>query len=150
MAWVLITGEDAVLYQNLLQVLRPSGYDIIVAPDGGIALQLLVDSAHEMVVLLRLQMGQMDAAAFLAAVEVATSSRLRWRHAYILLDGGTGNLPPEVEQRVARVGAWVVARPGDTTDVEGWADLLDTLALAVRQLPSSRLPSSDGGSRSSL
>ncbi|HEX8036453.1 MAG TPA: hypothetical protein VF510_21530 [Ktedonobacterales bacterium] len=149
MAWVLVTGEDAVLYQNVLRVVRPSGYDVIAAPDGAIALQLLVDSAHEMIVLLRLQMGQMDAADFLATVEADSSSRLRWRHAYILLHGEPGNLPIEVEQRVARLGVWVVASPGDTTDVEDWADLLDTLALAARQLPSSRLSSSGGGPKSS-
>jgi hypothetical protein len=140
MAWLLITGEDVALYQNSLTIVQPSGYDVIAAPDGAVALQLLVDSAHEMVVLLRLQMGQIDAADFLATVEADMSSRLRWRHAYILLDGGPGNLPIELEQRIARLGVWVVALPGDSTDVEGWADLLDTLALAVRQLPSSRAP----------
>ncbi|MGZ3581129.1 MAG: hypothetical protein ACXVCX_18055 [Ktedonobacterales bacterium] len=149
MAWMMVTGEDVVLYQNVLRVVRPSGYDVIAAPDGAIALQLLEDSTHEMIVLLLPQMGQIDAADFLAAVEADTTSRLRWRHAYILLDEGPGNLPTEVEQRVARLGVWVVAPPGDTTDVEDWADLLDTLALAARQLPSSRLSSSGRGPNSS-
>ncbi|MGZ3673418.1 MAG: hypothetical protein ACXVCO_03840, partial [Ktedonobacterales bacterium] len=95
MAWMMVTGEDVVLYQNVLRVVRPSGYDVIAAPDGAIALQLLEDSTHEMIVLLLPQMGQTDAADFLAAVEADTTSRLRWRHAYILLDEGPGNLPTE-------------------------------------------------------
>src|SRR5258708_2558166 len=95
MAWVLVTGEDTTLYLNSLQVLRPAGCEVVGAPDGATALQVLVDTAREMVVLLRKQMGRVDAVEFLC--EVAPNEVLRYRHTYVLFDGPPSDISPELQ-----------------------------------------------------
>ena len=133
MAWVLVTGEDTTFYLNSLQVLRPAGYEVVGAPDGATALQLLVDTAREMVVLLRKQMGRVDAVEFLC--EVAPNDVLRLRHTYVLLDGPPSNISPELQRYLDLLAVPVVDTPADLSDVEGWDDLLDVLAIADRKLP---------------
>jgi hypothetical protein len=144
MAWVLVTGEDTRFLQNSFQILRPAGYEVLAVPDGGTALQLLVDvtPVRDMVVLLRPRMGQTDVADFLSAV-AADDARLRWSHAYILLDGRPGGLPAEVERFRAQLAVPMVPTPMDADDVDGWADLLDAIHLAVQLLPSHRPLSHD-------
>jgi hypothetical protein len=132
MAWVLITGEDVAFYQNALQMLRPADHDLVAAPDGATVLQLLGDTARPMVVLLASRLGQMDVLEFLSAA--AIDEVLRWRHAYLLLDGVPGELPAEVERYRAELAIPLVPTPGDVTDVDGWADLLDAISLAARQV----------------
>lgn len=132
MAWVLITGEDTGFYQGATQRVRPAGYDVVAVPDGSTALQLLVDDAQPMVVLLRDPMGQMGASDFLSAV--AVNDVLRRRHAYILLDGLPDDLPADVERYCAELAVPLVVAPADASDSDGWADLLDAIVLAVRQL----------------
>ena len=140
MAWVLITGEDVNFLHDALQMLRPAGQEIVSAPDGATALQLLVDVAQvrDMIVLLRREMGQMDIAAFLGAATI--NDRLKRRHAYLLLDGLPGELPEEVEQVLDRMSVPMLAIPTATSDVDGWADVLDAIDLAARQLPAHQLP----------
>ena len=132
MAWVLITGEDTGFYQGATERMRPVGYDVVAVPDGSTALQLLVDDAQPMVVLLRDSMGQMGVSDFLSAV--ADNDVLRRRHAYILLDGLPDDLPADVERYCAELAVPLVEVPADASDSDGWADLLDAIALAVRQL----------------
>jgi hypothetical protein len=80
----------------------------------------------------------MEVAELLGAV--AVDADLPWRHAYILLDGVPGLLPAHVERYLAQLAVPVVATPADASDVDGWADLLDALELAVRRLPSTAGP----------
>src|SRR5260370_13015235 len=96
MAWVLVTGEDTTLYLNSLQVLRPAGYEVVGAPDGATALQVLVDTAREMVVLLRKQMGRVDAVEFLR--EVAPNDVFRYRHTYLLVNGPPSDISPALQR----------------------------------------------------
>jgi len=134
MAWVLVTGEDIVFLQDALPALRPAGYEVVAAPEGATALQLLVDSPRHIVVLIWRRMGQMDVAEFLSAV--AADDALRWNHAYILVDEHPGDLPADVERSLDELEAPVVETPVSASDVDGWADLLDAISLAVRSLPS--------------
>lgn len=136
MAWVLITGEDIDFLRDALPALRPAGYKVVAVPEGATALQLLVDSPHHMVVLLLRRMGQMDVADFLSAV--ADDDTLRWNHAYILVDEHPSDLPVDVEHSLDALAAPVVETPVGASDVDGWADLLDAISLAVRSLPSER------------
>jgi CheY-like chemotaxis protein len=140
MTWVLVTGEDGALYQNILQVLRPAGYDVVAAADGAVALQMLGDMAptRSMVVLLRPQMGRMDVAEFLGAV--AVDADLPWRHTYILLDGTPDQLPVEAQRYLDLLAVPVIRTPADASDDDGWADLLDAIELAARHLPSEANP----------
>lgn len=94
------------------------------------ALQLLVEIGRGMVVLLRLQMGRMDAGAFLSAA--AVNDAVRRRHAFILLDGKPGGLPADVERHRAELAVPVVETPADAADADNWADLLEAVALASR------------------
>jgi len=141
MAWVLVTGEDDAIYHGVTRVVRREGYEVVAAPDGATALQLLVDVARvqDVVVLLRPRMGQLGATEFLSAV-ATEDILLRW-HAYILLDGPPVELPAEVERFRATLAIPQVAAPLDADDEDGWADLLDAINLAVRQLPAHRPPS---------
>lgn len=143
MAWVLVTGEDVSFLKDTLHVLRPAGYEVIAVPDGPTALQLLVDLAHtrDLVVLLRTRMGQMDAALFLTAV-ASDPDHLRWNHAYLLLSERPNNLPADLNPYLDVLAA-VVAPPANASDVDGWADLLDALDLAARQLPSHQPPTAN-------
>ncbi len=136
MVWVLVTGEDVAFFQDALHVLRPTGFEVVAAPEGATALQLLVDSPHHMVVLLRRHMGQMDVADFLCAV--ADDDALRWNHVCILVDRHPDDLPVDVERSLDELGAPVVETPVGASDIDGWADLLDAISLAVRSLPSER------------
>ena len=141
MAWVLVTGEDETLLRGILRVVRPAGHDVVETPDGATALQLLTDIAQmrDMVVLLRWRMGRMDVAEFLSAV-ATDAGLLRWHHRYILLDGRPGELPADVERYCAQLAVAIVTIPTDVSDADGWADVLDAVNLAARQLPSSRPP----------
>ena len=136
MAWILVTGEDVIFYQNALRVLRSAGHQLVASADGSVALQLLVDVDHEFVVLLREWMGQMNVAEFLSAVDV--NDTLRWQHAYLLLDGTSDTFSTDAERHFTLLAAPVVTTPGDASDVDDWGDLLDAIELAVRQLPSKR------------
>lgn len=140
MAWVLVTGEDMSFLQAALQVIRPAGHEVVAVPDGRTALQLLVDLAHarHLAVLLRMRMGQMDAAEFLTAV-ASDPDHLRWTHAYVLLDEHPNALPADLDPYLDLLAALAVP-PSDTADADGWADLLDALDLVVRQLPSNQPP----------
>jgi CheY-like chemotaxis protein len=141
MAWVLVTGEDEMLHRGILRVVRPAGHDVVETPDGATALQLLTDiaQARDMVVLLRWRMGRMDVAEFLSAV-ATDAGLLRWHHRYILLDGRPGELPADVERYCAQLAVAIVTTPTDVSDADGWADVLDAVNQAARQLPSSRPP----------
>ncbi len=126
MAWVLVTGEDTTFYVNSLHVLRPAGYEVVGSPDGATALQLLVDTAREMVVLLRKQMGR---------TEVAPNDVLRFRHTYVLLDGPPSDSSPELQRYLDLLAAPMVDTPTDLSDADRWDDLLKVLAVAARKLP---------------
>jgi CheY-like chemotaxis protein len=132
MAWVLVTGEDVAFYQNALRMLRPAGHDLVATPDGATVLQLLGDTAHSMVVLLAKRMGQMDLDEFLSAA--AIDEVLRSRHVYLLLDGTPDELPAEIERYRAELAIPLVPIPTDVSDIDGWADLLDAISLATRQI----------------
>lgn len=138
MAWVLVTGRDVDFFHDALQKLPPSGYEVVAAPEGTTALQLLTDiaPARDMLVLLRREMGQLDVADFLSAATV--DDVLRRRHAYLLLDDAPGGLPDDVERYLDRVSVPVLRTPADASDADAWEDLLDALDLAARQLPTSR------------
>jgi len=133
MVWVLVTGEDTTFYVNSLHVLRPAGYEVVGSPDGATALQLLVDTAREMVVLLRKQMGRVDAVEFLC--EVAPNDVLRFRHTYVLLDGPPSDMSPELQRYLDLLAVPMVDTPADLSDADRWDDLLEVLAVAARKLP---------------
>ena len=134
MAWILLTGEDVDFYQNALQMLRPAGHQLVATADGRTALQLLVDIDRNLIVLLRQRMGQMAVDDFLSAV--AVDGTVRWRHAYLLLDGPLSNFSVDIKRHLVVLAAPIVATPADASDVDGWADLLDAIDLADGQLPS--------------
>lgn len=133
MAWIVVTGEDAVFYSNALHMLRPAGHDVVATSEGSTALQLLGDVSRSMVVLLGERIGQMDVLEFLAAA--APDDVLCCRHGYILLHDEPGDLPVEVERYRAELSIPLVPTPGDSADTDGWADLLDTIALVAAQIP---------------
>jgi len=133
MVWVLVTGEDTTFYVNSLHVLRPAGYEVVGSPDGATALQLLVDTAREMVVLLRKQMGRVDAVEFLT--EVAPNDVLRFRHTYVLLDGPPSDMSPELQRYLDLLAVPMVDTPADLSDADRWDDLFEVLAVAARKLP---------------
>lgn len=140
MAWVLVTGGDINFFRGALQKLPPAGYEVIAVPDGTTALQLLEDiaQARDVIVLLRREMGQLGVTEFLSLV--TQEDRLRWSYAYLLLDEEPGELPAEIKRFLELMPVFVLSPPIDTSDADGWADLLDAIALAVRQLPSNHAP----------
>lgn len=140
MAWVLVTGEDRTFFEGILNTVRPVGHAVVVTPDGATALQLLRDISRQanMVVLLRHRMGQTSIGTFVQAVEA--DSDVRWRHAYLLVRDPFIELPAHVERHVDQLVVTTVAAPDDASDVDGWADVLDAIELAARQLPTSQTP----------
>lgn len=97
---------------------------------------MLADVTHPMIVLLEERIGQMDVLEFLAAA--APDEILHWRHAYILLRDDPAELPVEVERYRAELTIPLVSTPGDSSDTDGWADLLDTISLVANQLSHQR------------
>jgi len=137
--WVLITGADDALYRGALRAIQPEGHHVLATPSGATALQLLSDLSpiRGVVVLLRSSMGNPDATEFLGAVS-ASADTLRWRHAYILLNERKGERTAALDRYLAQLAIPLVETPSDPFDVDGWADLLDAIGIAERQLFTAR------------
>lgn len=86
MTWVLIVDDDESIRESVRLILEDSGYGVLEATDGVMALNILRATPHSMIVLLDLMMPRLDGAGVLAAV--ADDPRLATRHAYILMTAG--------------------------------------------------------------
>jgi CheY-like chemotaxis protein len=93
MTWVLIVDDDESIRESVRLILEDSGYGVLEATDGAMALNILRATPHSMVVLLDLMMPRLDGVGVLKAV--AGDRRLATQHAYILMTAGrrTLNLP---------------------------------------------------------
>ena len=120
-ARVLIVDDDAAIRRMVHEALELEGYTISEAPDGQPALDQLLASPHELVVLLDVMMPGMDGLTLLQ--RLARAAPAVKRHAYILMTARRQTFPTPVLQVFQQLGVRVVLKPFE----------LDTLVAAVAQ-----------------
>ncbi len=90
-ATILIVDDDAAIRELIAETLSDEGYNIVQAPDGARALDILRASAEPLVVLLDLMVPGMSGKDVLQAV--AAGRHLATTHAYVLITAAEHSLP---------------------------------------------------------
>jgi CheY-like chemotaxis protein len=83
----------------LRDALEFAGHEVAEAPDGAVALEYLQVNHEPAVVLLDCEMPRCDGVQFLRAV--AADPVLASRHRYVVMTGGSANLPDDVRHLLA-------------------------------------------------
>jgi two-component system chemotaxis response regulator CheY len=109
MTWVLVVDDDESIRESLRLILEDSGYGVLEATDGVMALNILRATPHSMIVLLDLMMPRLDGTGVLAAV--ADDPRLATHHAYILMTAGRRTLNLSLIRLLAELSIPVLPKP---------------------------------------
>lgn len=109
MTWVLIVDDDESIRESVRLILEDSGYGVLEATDGVMALNVLRATPHSMIVLLDLMMPRLDGAGVLAAV--ADDPRLATQHAYILMTAGRRTLNLSLVKLLAELSIPILPKP---------------------------------------
>lgn len=123
---VLIVEDDGDTRMSLRLVLEDAGYAVDETEDGASALERLRDSPRGLVVLLDNLMPGLEGAEVLAALDGEGAAA---RHAYVLVTASPQRVTGALAERLARLGAPVLAKPFEVDD------LLEMVAGAARRLP---------------
>lgn len=130
---VLIVDDDRDIRDTLRLVLEDEGYDVLEAPDGVVALEILRTSAYPMVVLTNHNMPRLDGPGLLNFI--STEPALMRRDAFIYMTAASRIISPDVRQTLKELHAPVLRKPFDIQH------LADAVADAATRLP---LPNDDG------
>lgn len=123
---VLVVDDDRSIRETLRCVLEDEGYDVLEAPDGMAALDVLRSSPAPSVVLLDLMMPRLDGVGVLDAV--VHDRRLASQHAYIVITANRYRLDARASRLLTDLHVPVVPKPFDMDS------LLDAVALATRRI----------------
>jgi CheY-like chemotaxis protein len=126
MTRVLIADDDRDTREAMRFLLEDAGYEVVEAPDGTTALDMLRTSRHRLVVLLDWMMPGMGGAEVLSAV--AGDGALSARHAYVLVTASPAYVSTTVVELASALAVPVVPKP---FDVEV---LLEVVAAAAGRL----------------
>jgi two-component system chemotaxis response regulator CheY len=126
MTWVLVVDDDESIRESLRLILEDSGYGVLEATDGVMALNILRATPHSMIVLLDLMMPRLDGTGVLAAV--ADDPRLATHHAYILMTAGRRTLNPSLVKLLAELSIPVLPKPFELDAI------LELVAQGARRL----------------
>lgn len=108
---VLVVDDDQAIRETLRYILEDSGFDVIEASDGLVALDILRTSASPLVVLLDLMMPRLGGSGVLGAV--AEDWRLATCHAYALVTANPYTFPPAFNTLLSRLNVPVIRKPFD-------------------------------------
>ena len=123
---ILIVEDDGDTRLSLRLVLEDAGYAVYETDDGASALERLRDSPRGLVVLLDNLMPGLEGAEVLEALDGEGAAE---RHAYVLVTASPQRVTGALAERLARLGAPVLAKPFEVND------LLEMVAGAARRLP---------------
>lgn len=124
--YVLVVDDDRSIRETLRCVLEDEGYDVLEAPDGMAALDLLRSTPTPSVVLLDLMMPRLDGVGVLDAV--VHDRRLASQNAYIVITANRYRLDTRATHLLSDLHVPVVPKPFDMDS------LLDAVALAARRI----------------
>jgi len=130
---VLIVDDDPWIRESLTFLLSDAGYETLTASDGVEALDTLLVSQEQLVVVLDLQMPQLT--GFEVLTRVASDDHLATQHGYIICSAKAPtaeHIGPHFAALLQRLNIPFVARPFDN----------DVLVQAVEEI-ASRLPLED-------
>jgi CheY-like chemotaxis protein len=123
---VLVVDDDAAIRETLHQLLDDDGYAVMLAPDGIVALEMLREAPHPMVVLLDLMMPRLDGFGVLAAV--MADGRLQRQHRYVIMTASASALSGTAALVIDQLDALSLIKP---LNIER---LLDLVAEAASHL----------------
>lgn len=126
MTTVLVVDDDSAIRETLRLLLEDAGYEVIEAPDGGIALEILRSSSRPLVVLLDLMMPRVSGYDVLAAV--AQDPHVLQAHAYIMFTASPQARRLTLRRLGTRMTVPCIEKPFDLDDV------LAEVELATRRV----------------
>jgi CheY-like chemotaxis protein len=126
MAWVLVVDDDESIRESLRLILEDSGYTVLEASDGLMALNVLRATPHRMIVLLDLMMPRLDGIGVLTTV--AADQRLARRHSFILMSAGRRTVSLSLARLLAELSVPILPKPFDLDVV------LDLVAQGAHRL----------------
>ncbi|HZC06618.1 MAG TPA: response regulator [Ktedonobacterales bacterium] len=106
---VLVVDDDAAIRETLHQLLVDDGYAVMLAPDGVVALDMLREAPHPMVVLLDLMMPRLDGFGVLAAV--MADHRLQRQHRFVIMTASASALSGPTAPVIEQLGALSLIKP---------------------------------------
>lgn len=127
MTRVLIVDDDRDTREAMRFLLEDAGYEVVEAPEGNAALDMLRTSRDRLVVLLDWMMPGMGGAEVLSAV--ANDGALSGQHAFVLVTASPAYVSTTVIELASALSVPVVSKP---FDVEV---LLEAVAAAAQRLP---------------
>lgn len=116
---VLIVDDDPDIRGALRMILEEEGYRVQEARDGLIALDIMRESSHPLVVLTNHHMPVLDGPGLLSFV--AQDPRLARRDAFIYMTAGNRIISPDVAQTLDELHVPVLRKP---FDIQHLADLV--------------------------
>jgi CheY-like chemotaxis protein len=125
MAWVLVVEDDHAIRETIELVLLDVGHEVVLAPDGAVALAELRGAARRYVVLLDHHMPNLDGFGVLHAV--ASDPQLRKRHAYVLVSASPRLLTSDEVALLSTLSTPLLPKPFDISD------LLDAVERAAQR-----------------
>lgn len=126
----LVVEDDDAIREVLRDLLEGAGFTVREATDGMDAFTILHNTERGLLVLLDYLLPGMDGGDVLAALEsdagaevsAGDATRPVLRHAYVLLTASPQKITPEMAERLARLGAPIVAKPFDLATLAGAVD----------------------------
>ena len=112
---VLIVDDDEEIRETLRFALEDDGYEVIEAPDGAVALDVLHALPYPIVVLTNHNMPRLDGPGLLSFVR--EDPALAQRHAYIYMTAGNRLIPPTFARDLAELGVPVLRKPFDIEEL---------------------------------
>ncbi len=126
---VLVVDDDEAIRESVRMVLEDAGYQVVEAPDGPIALEMLRAFPLPVVVLTNHMMPRLDGPGLINFVH--DDRALSGRNRFIYFTAGNRLLPPAFSHQLADLHIPVLRKPFDVSA------LLDMVDAASRQLASS-------------
>jgi CheY-like chemotaxis protein len=140
----LVVEDDDAIREVLRDLLEGAGYVVRDATDGAHALAILRASEYGLVILLDILLPGLNGAEVVAALDgdgaegAASGNHARLtleRHGWIVITASPQSITPKFAQRLAELGAPVIAKPFDLTTLMAAVDqaALRLLSQASRQ-----------------
>lgn len=133
MAAILLIGPEGPVYAHTRRHLLRAGYRVLHAPDRPAALSVLGSDPEHLVGIMLATLPQPDAEEMLAAVVMG--DRLRSGRTFLLFATDSLRLPASLARLCDELGVPVLTQPRDEQDQNGWDDVRDAVALAMRHFP---------------
>lgn len=112
---VLIVDDDEEIRATIRAVLEDSDYEILEAPDGLVALEILRGASRPLVVLSNHNMPRLDGPGLFSFV--MNDSQLARRNAFIYMTAGNRVIPPSLSHDLTRLQVPVLRKPFDIDEL---------------------------------